>query len=260
MRRRVDPSAPREHHSCGGTRGTLARTSCGARGLAPRGLGSGRRAGPDAEERRNSRLCGQRARLPQRFPRRSVRAGQWGPARLVRGLQGRVQAGSRLHASARPRLERRVHEEAALFTDVPHPPPGPLERRGRDQREGLRLYPSRDPEVPSLSRRPSPDAGPQCPRPRREDGQSGPPRGLRRLAKLPIPPSPAAACPHQRGLEVDLGGHDRQSEDGPAHWKRPLPRRALGARKAADPRSQRALLGSASGLPQADRVPIRRSW
>ena len=50
---------------------------------------------------------------------------------------------------------------------------------------------------------------------------------------------------------------DRQSEDGPADRKRALPRRALGAREAAHPGPERALLGPASRLPRPARAPIR---
>ena len=56
-------------------------------------------------------------------------------------------------------------------------------------------------------------------------------------------------------LDDDLGRRDRQPEDGQADRERPVPRRALGARRAADARPQPALLGTARAY--LDRLVLR---
>ena len=132
------------HWTRSGTRrtgGSSASASRGARRLAPRRLGSGRLRRADAEARRHGRLrrARPRARLPQRPARRAAaerRPGSW----CEKVLRGAVRGRSRLHVADKPRLEGRLHDEAAVHAHVPHPPGGALERRRPGHGAGLRLH------------------------------------------------------------------------------------------------------------------------
>ncbi len=74
----------------------------------------------------------------------------------VLGREGSAEAfrgRSRLHVRGKPRLEGRLHEEATVHADLPHPPGGALERRSPDHGPGLHLHapgdtPSRYPGAP----------------------------------------------------------------------------------------------------------------
>ena len=75
-------------------------------------------------------------------------------------LQTAVRGRSRLHVRGKPRLEGRLHEEATVHADLPHPPGGALERRSPDHGAGLHLHapgdtPSRLPRSSVTSTPPS---------------------------------------------------------------------------------------------------------
>ena len=149
-----------------------------------------------------------------------------------------------LHAEAGSRLAGGVHDEGAVHAHVRDSPRGTLERRGTGHCSGLRLHTSRDPQAPAGYRRRPPESSLRAPR-WREDGASRAPIPCRRMA-VPLRFRPSAARARGRGSHEGLGRPDGQSEDRGSHRKRPLPRRALGAREAAHAASEILATGAST--------------
>ena len=118
-----------------------AALAAGARRLAPRRLGSGRRGRADAEAWRHARLRTLRPEPPclnvPLVQPRGLQTHSRSSARCSKALSRSVPTSRR-----GPNLvsARRLHDEAAVHAHVPHPAGGALERRCSDHRPGLRLH------------------------------------------------------------------------------------------------------------------------
>ena len=231
----------------------------GARRLAPRRLGSGRRrVATDASPRGNG--CVRQsagAALSQRASRcvqlrSSALHSRAGPATGVRRR-------SRVHVSAEARLARHVHEEASVHAHVPHPPSGALERRRAGHGPRLRLHPPRpDAKHERRCRSPTERSSPAS-------GASA--RSTTKTVRVVL----RSRYSGWRGLFANvLPAHALEGQDLTKIWRDQIddPRTGrpigsgpflvgqLGPRRAVGARSQPALLGAAPGVSRPDRHPL----
>ena len=177
-------------------------------------------------------------------------------AAASQGAHAATPGKRRLHMAASVG-DGRLHDEAALHAHLSHPSESALERRRSCHGARLPLHPARAPEVrPRVTEVPPRD--PQHSSRRRQDGAGRPaPAGLELARLLREHPAVRMFCRIEDLTKVWSDGIDNP-KTGRADRERPLPRRALGARTAARPPAQSALLGAASRLRRPHRSSLRR--
>ena len=189
-----------------------ALASGGARRLAPRRLGSGRRGAQTPQRGGTVSLRrARRAGLPQRAPREVLRGRPGSPSCAEKILEPPstsvpISPGGRGSSRAsRSRGSRRSRSPTAST-------PGAVERRRADHGAGLRLHPAREDrqEGPLPSSKTARRASSKRPGGRREDGAGRPAQPLRGLART-VREHPAEARASRRGPRDGLDRRDRQS-------------------------------------------------